>query len=302
MLSEKNSSALTVAGYEQDIAQFSAFRWGADVRAPYDWNRVNAEDAREFLMSITGDKAQSTTTRRKLAALRSFFRFLQREEIVTENPFSHIHGPRLKKPLPRVLTEENIRSLLAAPDIATNELRAKGQLSKLEEYTNIRDMAALEFLYSTGCRISEIIGLVWNQINFSTGGVIVTGKGSKQRLCILGKPALKALKRLRKLADEMWRDGGADITTIFLSARGHPLNSRDVERRMKHWLAYANLPTDLTPHKLRHSFATHLLDGGADLRSVQEMLGHSSLSTTQIYTHVSIERLKEEFNKSHPRA
>ncbi len=301
LLSEKNSSDLTAKGYTQDITQFAAFRWGADTRGPFDWNRVSAEDAREFLMAITADRAQSTTTRRKLAALRSFFRFLQREGIVAGNPFSHMRGPRLMKPLPKVLTEEHVNELLAAPASVIKQQKEKGVLSKVEEYVCTRDWAMLEFLYSTGCRISEMIGLVWNQIDFSTGGVVVTGKGAKQRLCILGKPAINALKNLRVKAEDMWTDGGTDITTIFLSTRGHPLASRDVERRMKYWLAYVGLPTDLTPHKLRHSFATHLLDGGADLRSVQEMLGHSSLSTTQIYTHVSIGRLKEEFYKAHPR-
>ncbi len=302
MLSEKNSSELTACGYEQDITQFAAFRWGVDVRPPYDWNRVTPEDAREFLMDVIKDKARSTTARRKLSALRSFFRFLHREKIISENPFLNIHGPRLTKPLPKVLTEENVISLLNAPDAAVNEQKKKGGLSTSDEYVCIRDAAVLEFLYSTGCRVSEITGLVWNQIDFSTGGVVVNGKGSKERLCILGKPALKALRRLRKKADEIWRDGGSGITTVFLSTRGHPLNTRDIERRMKFWLAYAGLPADLTPHKLRHSFATHLLDGGADLRNVQEMLGHSSLSTTQIYTHVSIERLKNEFYKAHPLA
>ena len=132
--------------------------------------------------------------------------------------------------------------------------------------------------------------------------MVVTGKGNKQRLCILGSAALAALRDLRENASEMWADGGAASTRIFLNERGRPISSRDVERRMKHWLAAADLPADITPHKLRHSFATHLLDGGADLRSVQEMLGHASLATTQIYTHVSVEHLKDEYMKAHPRA
>ena len=142
----------------------------------------------------------------------------------------------------------------------------------------------------------------WGQIEFETGGVIVMGKGAKQRLCILGSHALHALRALRAQAAEMWPDGDSDATRIFLNERGLPFRPRDAQRRMKHWLTVAGLPEDLTPHKLRHSFATHLLDAGADLRSVQEMLGHASLSSTQIYTHVSVERLKDEYAKAHPRA
>ena len=132
--------------------------------------------------------------------------------------------------------------------------------------------------------------------------MIVTGKGRKQRLCILGAPAREALRALRVQAAKMWPGADSDPTRVFLNERGRPFSPREVERRMKHWLAAADLPLDLTPHKLRHSFATHLLDGGADLRSVQEMLGHASLATTQIYTHVSVERLKDEYMKAHPRA
>lgn len=172
----------------------------------------------------------------------------------------------------------------------------------LGEYPCLRDKAIFEALYSTGCRISEMIAAKWGEIDFDHGTLVVTGKGSKQRLVILGQPALEALRRLRKCVSETVPDRADDASAVFLSDRMSRLSSRFVERRMKRYLAEAGLPTDLTPHKLRHSFATHLLDAGADLRSVQEMLGHASLSTTQIYTHVSIEHLRSEYAKTHPRA
>ena len=145
----------------------------------------------------------------------------------------------------------------------------------------LRDAALFETLYSTGCRISEVTPLVWRQIDFANGGVVVTGKGAKQRLCILGKPARKALQAARAQSATLWPDGGGDAAALFLSEHGRPLTPREAERRMKVWLAYAELPADLSP---------------------QEMLGHASLATTQIYTHVSIERLKDEYMKAHPRA
>ena len=303
LLAERNASSLTAAGYEQDIMQFAGAVWGERLQPPFPWSSVTAGQARAFLMRFAQDGARPTTTRRKLASLRSFFKFLVREQAVTGNPFAGLHGPKLPKPLPRVLTVEEANRFLSAPlDDLHRRHRQRIAVTPADEYVRLRDAAVFEALYSTGCRISEVTPLVWEQIDFVHGGVVVTGKGAKQRLCILGKPALKALRALREKAAELWPDGGAGQTALFLNERGRPLSSRDVERRMKIWLAAADLPTDLTPHKLRHSFATHLLDSGADLRSVQEMLGHSSLATTQIYTHVSIERLKDEYMKAHPRA
>ena len=303
LLSERNSSTHTVAGYEQDLGQFAAFRWGIETPAPFDWPSVSAENARDFLMSFAAEGAKPTTTRRKLASLRSFFKFLVREGLVETNPFEGLHGPKLAKPLPKVLTVEEVKRFLEAPikDLERYR-RAKTNLAPVDVYTRLRDAAVFESLYSTGCRISEITPLVWGQIDFANGSVIVTGKGAKQRLCILGSKACKALELMRSQAEILWPNGGAESTCLFLNERGRALTPRDVERRMKIWLAAADLPTDLTPHKLRHSFATHLLDSGADLRMVQEMLGHASLATTQIYTHVSIERLKDEYMKAHPRA
>ncbi len=303
LLAERNASQHTVAGYEQDIGQFAAFRWGADAAAPFPWSSVGQDHARGFLMLFARGGARPTTTRRKLASMRSFFKYLLREGAAAANPFAGLRGPKLAKPLPKVLSVDEVFRFLAAPveDIRARA-RAGAPLSPEGVYVRLRDAAIFETLYSTGCRISEVTALVWRQMDFSRGCVVVRGKGSKQRLCMLGKKSVQALREMRSKAAELWQGGADDPTRVFLNEKGRPMSPRDVERRMKVWLAAAELPADLTPHKLRHSFATHLLDAGADIRSVQEMLGHSSLSTTQIYTHVSIERLKDEYMKAHPRA
>ena len=264
--------------------------------------RVTPEDARAFLMALARDSAGPATIRRKTASLRTFFRFLVREGLMPDNPFAGLRGPKLAKPLPRILTVDELGRLMEAPAADLADLRRRGADTPVQIYSHLRDRALFEMLYSTGCRISEALSLDWGQIDFGSGTVIVVGKGAKQRLCILGSPSCVALRELRAQAAEMWPDGSAPATRVFLNERGRPFSARDAERRMKHWLSVADLPTDITPHKLRHSFATHLLDGGADLRSVQEMLGHASLATTQIYTHVSVEHLKDEYMKAHPRA
>ena len=304
LLSERNSSQHTADGYLQDIAQFAHFRWGGDTEPPFPWEKVTQEDARSFLMHFSKSGAMATTTRRKLASLRTFYRWLSREGVVSENPFSALRGPRLAKSLPKVLSVEEVKRFLAAPLREIEELRRKGDSpSRMADiFACIRDAALYESLYSTGCRIAEMLMLTWGELDFAKGTVIVTGKGSKQRLCILGSRALEALRRLRSATDAFIPGGGDGECPVFQNGNGNRLPSREAERRMKKWLAAADLPSDITPHKLRHSFATHLLDAGADLRSVQEMLGHSSLATTQIYTHVSIERLKDEYAKAHPRA
>lgn len=304
LLSERNASQHTANGYIQDIAQFALFRWGESASPPFQWEMVTQEDARAFLMAFAKGGAKATTTRRKLASLRAFYRWLSREGVVSSNPFSALRGPRLAKSLPKVLSVEEAKRFLAAPVKAILEIQkaADAQSRMSEIFACIRDAALYESLYSTGCRIAEILALTWGELDFSNGTVIVTGKGAKQRLCILGTRALDALRRLRNATDAYIPSGGNPECPVFQNGKGNCLSVRDAERRMKKWLAEAGLPSDITPHKLRHSFATHLLDAGADLRSVQEMLGHSSLATTQIYTHVSIERLKDEYAKAHPRA
>lgn len=294
LFAERNVSVNTRNGYMIDLAQLVRVRWG-DAKPPYEWSEYTDSDARNFLLAFSHNGATATTVRRKLAAARSFFRYMQREGVVCDNPFSALRGPRKIRKLPKVLSVDDIKEFLLRPmkDLSDGTIM---------EYPAFRDAAIFEALYSTGCRISEMIALKWHDIDFSRGTAIVAGKGSKDRLVILGKPAMKALVRLRSKVSSMDALMGDDASSVFLSDRMGHISARFVERRMKRYLAEAGLPTDLSPHKLRHSFATHLLDAGADLRSVQEMLGHASLSTTQIYTHVSVERLRDEYAKTHPRA
>ena len=303
LLSERNSSRHTADGYLQDMAQFAQFRWGQETPPPFHWESVTQEDARAFLMNFAKGGAKASTIRRKLASLRTFYHWLVREGVVPGNPFSVLRGPKMANSLPKVLSVEETDRFLAAPMKEFEALKKSTAKSRMADmFACIRDAAFYEALYSTGCRIAEMLALSWREIDFGNGTVIVTGKGSKQRLCILGARALDALRTLRNATDAFIPGGGDPDQPVFHGGGGKRLAPRDAERRMKKWLAAAELPSDITPHKLRHSFATHLLDAGADLRSVQEMLGHSSLATTQIYTHVSIERLKDEYAKAHPRA
>ena len=295
LLAERNVSPNTSDGYFIDLGQLVTAKWGAAADAPFDWKSYGEADARQFLVTLTRVGATATTVRRKLAAARTFFRFLQRTGAVLDNPFQMLRGPRKPKTLPMVLSVDDVARFLAQP---RKDLAAK----TCGEYAALRDTAIFEALYSTGCRISEMTAVTWGDIDFGRGTLVVTGKGSKDRLVILGEPALAALTELRRKIRAKNAALAGDGADAFLSDRLLKISPRFVERRMKRYLAEAGLPTDLTPHKLRHSFATHLLDGGADLRSVQEMLGHASLSTTQIYTHVSVERLKDEYAKFHPRS
>ena len=306
---EKNASRHTVAGYVQDIGQFAEFRWptGKYPHPPFDWLTVSRDDARGFLFAFGKANAEPTTTRRKLASMRAFFTFLKREELIETNVFTGVHGPKLAKHLPVILSVPEIEAFLAAPvrDLQRRQASQHGATPS-EIYADLRDAAIFEVLYSTGCRVSEVASLNWSSIescSIERGGVVrVTGKGKKQRICALGRPACRALTAMRDQVVKLWQNAAESDRPVFLNLQGDRLTTRSIERRMKIWLAEAGLPPQITPHKLRHSFATHLLNAGADLRSVQEMLGHSSLSTTQIYTHVSIQHLQQEYDKAHPRA
>lgn len=295
LMAERNVSENTRSAYLIDLSQLVSAKWGEMAKPPYEWSSYSETDARAFLVLLTKDGEVSTTVRRKLAAARTFCRFLQRDGKILDNPFSLLRGPRKAKSLPKVLSVEDVRRFLSRP-------REDFREETLSEYTCLRDTALFEALYSTGCRISEMTALRWGEVDFDRGTLVVTGKGAKDRLVILGAPAREALKQLREVTEQKDPAFVADEADVFLSESGRRMSPRFAQRRMKRYLAEAGLPTDLTPHKLRHSFATHLLDAGADLRAVQEMLGHASLSTTQVYTHVSVERLKSEYAKAHPRA
>ena len=295
LLAERNASANTRVGYMMDLGQLATSAWGEAAEPPFPWTDLGEERARAFLLELSKGGEAASSVRRKLAAARTFYRFLQSEGVVGANPFSYLRGPKVRHVLPKTLSPAEVARFLGQPAIDC----AAGEVG---EETALRDTALFEALYSTGCRIGEMTGADWGDADLERGTMVVTGKGSKDRLVILGRPASEALGRLRDFLAARDPSLVGRTAPMFLSAHGARLSPREAQRSMKRYLAEAGLPTDLTPHKLRHSFATHLLDGGADLRSVQEMLGHSSLSTTQVYTHVSVERLKDAVASAHPRA
>jgi len=286
---ERRYSVYTVRNYRQAFEDY--YRWlvqgGRDTTA---FGALAARDVRDFII-----EAQRRFGRRTLhnhvSGLRAFHRFWMRDGKLTRNPFVGVPLPKLEKPLPKFLTENQMTTLLAGPE----KLRREGVIS---DFTAARDQLALEILYGGGLRVSELIGLNYGAVDFDQGTARVLGKGRKERICPLGSTAMAAL---RKFCAESGGEAGL-AKPVLVTPQGRRLTAAAVQQMMKKYLALAELPMDITPHKLRHSYATHLLNAGADLRSVQELLGHASLTTTQIYTHTSIARLKEIHAKAHPRA
>lgn len=301
---ERNASVHTVEGYLMDIAQFVAFTWGDEAVGKVKWGSADTFAARKFLVEFQKAGMQPATTGRKLSSLRSFYRFLEREEYVEVNPFGGLRAPKRSRKLPEVLSAGEVVKLIEAPAKMLSQEKKNGGISDKQEYASARDTAILEVLYSTGARVSEIIGLEEQDVDLLSSVVKVKGKGKKERLCPLGSPAARSLRNLFDKSSGMrGGDGGAKRgRRVFLNLRGGPLTTRSVERLIKKYLVLAGLNTILSPHVLRHSFATHMLDAGADLRTVQELLGHASMSTTQIYTHISVERLKKVYEEAHPRS
>lgn len=301
---ERNASAHTAAAYLQDLAQFAAHAFGGATPPPFDWAAPDRFSVRGFLVDCQKGGAAPATTRRKLSAVRTFYTFLIREGHVARNPCAGLRGPRLARRLPDVLTVQQVAALLQAPlaDLQARQARSGVPPPPIEAYAAWRDAAIFEVLYSTGARVAEAAALTRAAADLDEAIVRLRGKGRKERLGALGRPAVEALRQALDFAAFIWPESEHPGSPVFLNLRGGPLTPRSIERQMKRWLAAAGLPPRLTPHKLRHSFATHLLEAGADLRSVQELLGHASLSTTQIYTHVTVERLKEVYRQAHPRA
>ena len=298
---ERDVSAHTSGAYLIDLSQFAAYAFGTGGEV-VDWGVADRFAVRGFLAACQQAQASPATVRRKLAAIRSFYRFLIRERQVDFNPAAGLRGPRLERRLPDVLTHRQVSDLLAAPLAILERRGGIDAVSPAVVYAARRDTALLELLYSTGARVSEAAALNRGDVEMRDGVVRLEGKGRKERLGALGRPARGALQAMLESASVLWSDAQAPGAPLFRNLKGGRLSTRSVERNMKGWLVGANLPSRLTPHKLRHSFATHLLEAGADLRSVQELLGHASLSTTQIYTHVTVERLKDVYEKAHPRA
>jgi integrase/recombinase XerC len=303
---EKQASRHTGYNYLIDIAQFAAQTWGGESKPPYRWAEIDRYGARRFMVQLQKMGLAPSSCARKLSGMRAFYRFLLREGFVRVNPFSGLLLPKKGKRLPKVLTQTEMDALLAAPGQAAAQLpdTKDPKRKSWQTYAVARDAAMIETLYSTGMRISELTGMRERDMDLFSGAVRVMGKGRKERICLLGRPAIRALRESLALRERVWLALGksGEPPFIFLNRFGGKLTPRSVERMLKTYLALAGLRMEFSPHTIRHSFATHMLNAGADLRSVQEMLGHASLSTTQIYTHISVERLKEVYDQAHPRA
>ncbi len=286
---ERRYSAYTVRNYRQAFTDFHGWLKQSG-RSDADFGQLTAREVRDFVI-----EAQRRYGRRTLhnhvSGLRTFYRYWMREGKLARNPFTGVPLPKLEKPLPKFLTEAQMLKLLGGPGkLLANETA--------DAFTALRDRLVLELLYGGGLRVSELVALNYGAIDFGTGSARVLGKGRKERICPLGDAAMAALRQFR----EKHAKSSDRHDPVLVTPRYRRLTVGAVQQLVKRYLALADLPMDITPHKLRHSYATHLLNAGADLRSVQELLGHASLTTTQIYTHTSVARLKEIHAKAHPRA
>lgn len=284
---ERNASDLTIKSYREDLSALSVHLEESCGICPTP-GEITTLDLRGYVAGLQEAGYAKTTIARRLATLRSFFRFGQREGWTDANPAKPLRNPRRGRSLPHFLSADEIGRLLSAPP--SNEPQGK------------RDRAILETMYSAGLRVSELVGLREGDLDFDGGVVRVLGKGKRERLTPIGSFAVRALHNwlaVRKLAADQ-PDGAA--APVFVNKFGRPITTRSVARMLEKYLKLTGLDMRTSPHTLRHSFATHLLDAGADIRSVQELLGHKSLVTTQIYTHLSTAGLREAYEKAHPRA
>lgn len=283
---EKNCSPLTIKSYREDLAALDEFLIASFGAAP-PVTQIEPQVLRGYSAAMQEAEYSKATIARRLASLRSFFKFAQREGLVEANPAKPVRNPRGSRKLPHCLTTEEVKALLAAPD-RTKPL-------------GLRDRAILELMYSAGLRVSEAVGVNDGDVDLKSGVARIRGKGKKERLGLIGTHARKAIEEwlaVRKLAAGL----KPPTCPLFVNRFGKRLTTRSVERMLEELLKKAGLDTRTTPHTLRHSFATHLLNAGADIRSVQELLGHKSLVTTQIYTHVTTTTLQQMYEKAHPRA
>jgi integrase/recombinase XerC len=279
---ERNASPRTLRIYRDALRDFRA-----QTNAP-GWCQCRAQHFRDYLFDLMKRKQARSYIRLQFSALRSLYRFLMTRNRLTKDPVREIQLPKAEKKLPLVLTQTQIGELLAAP------LQVKKPKSA-PVWMPQRDAAIMEVFYSSGLRLAELASLNVSDLDIYTESVRVLGKGRKERVCPVGAPALEAVSRYRAAANV---HSGA----LFLNKGRRRISPRSIWLVLKRYLRHTSIPIALSPHKLRHSFATHLLDNGADLRSVQALLGHASLSTTQIYTHVTTERLKKAYSAAHPRA
>jgi integrase/recombinase XerC len=297
---DREASVYTQRNYKQALTEFSS--WHLEERkSPPVWDKLQRDDFRSFVRFLGRNNLSRAATQLRFSALRTFYKFLIRHGGATASPIKNLSLPRLEKRLPKFLTKQQMEALIIAPvQLLETQKKKKSAGRPVSASICYRDVAVLETIYSCGLRVSELCGLRADDIDWSEQIVRVRGKGKKERLVPIGKPALTAIQ-------DYWNTfkqppGGASPVFLAETKKRAPLGPVSVARRLKQFLVIAGLDPGLTPHKLRHSYATHLLDSGADLRSVQELLGHAHLVTTQVYTHVTTERLKKAYDAAHPRA
>jgi integrase/recombinase XerC len=281
LTNERNASPRTLKAYRQAL---TAFR--TENQTP--WKKCRGDDFRNYLFAIAKRGQARSYVRLQFSALRAFYQFLAARKGLRGNPVREVQLPKIEKKLPLVLTRQQVEELLAAP---TRENKSRSAPA----WMPLRDVSIMELFYSSGLRLSELAALDVGEVDLYTESVRVFGKGRKERVCPVGLPALEAISRYRAAAN-------VHSGPLFINKSRTRISTRSIWLILKRYLRFTSIPISISPHKLRHSFATHLLDRGADLRSVQALLGHASLSTTQIYTHVTTERLKKAYADAHPRA
>lgn len=300
LATDRGASEFTQRNYRQALIEFA--RWHvAERKAAVAWEKLQRDDFRSYLRFLGRNNLSRAATALRFSALRTFYKFLMRRGVVEILPIKNLSLPKAPKRLPKFLTIQQMADLLAAPaKLLQTQQEKKGPGRPVSAEVCLRDVAVLETIYSCGLRVSELCGLRVEDVNFSEQIIRVRGKGKKERLVPIGEPALQAIQMYWGLLLEPPNA----MQPVFCAdtKKRSPLNRIQLARRLKTYLVVAGLDPALTPHKLRHSYATHLLDAGADLRSVQELLGHAHLITTQVYTHVTTERLKKAYDAAHPRA
>lgn len=297
LATDRGASEYSIRNYRQALEEFAQWHVG-ERQQPPAWKQLLRDDFRAYLRFLGRQNKGRASIRLRFSALRTFFRFLVRRGELESSPLRNLALPKLEKRIPKFLTRDQMEALLQAPLRELEQLRQAG--GKDDETAFLRDAAVLEMLYSCGLRVSEVCGLTGEDLHEPDQLVRVRGKGRKERLLPVGQPAMEAVRRYWARLPAL----PAGPTPVFWrdAQKRLPLTPRTVQQRLKRYLAAAELDPGLTPHKLRHSFATHMLDAGADLRSVQELLGHAHLATTEVYTHVNTERLKRVYDSAHPRA
>lgn len=279
---ERNFSVLSIRAYQKDIEQFARFveKYNRNI------NQVDRLFVRTYLAWLKEQNYKKTTVIRKISALRSFFKYMIQEKVIPNSPFMYITLPKKDKPLPKFLNTGEVVTFLDSPDTTT--------------FLGKRDSAILELLYSTGIRISELVNTNLEDIDLWNGMIKIWGKGARERIVPVGEKAISTIRKYFSVREKFGNSSSAKTNAVFVNQYGKRLSDRFIRKMIDRYILKTSINKKVSPHTLRHSFATHLLDAGCDLRAVQEMLGHRSLSSTQVYTHVSLDRMKKVYERAHP--